>query len=194
MLSPSQAALYRRLTLGDVSLMTTLFSTADRTSDVLDDRTAALVRLAVLIAVDADAPAYQCEVTAAISAGASPEQITDVLVVIARIAGSALVMSAAPKLALAMGYDVDDGMENDRVRAKVRRSRRTFTPVSSRENHRATGHRSDPPARRGDRHQCALGDYSGSGSPTSLAIARSLTRSDGVRASAAAALAPLPAR
>jgi alkylhydroperoxidase/carboxymuconolactone decarboxylase family protein YurZ len=112
MLSSSQAAMYRRLTIGDDSLMTSLFSTAGCATAVLDDRTAALVRLAALIAVDAAAPAYQGEVTAAISAGASPEQITDVLVVIARVAGSALVMSAAPKLALALGYDVDDGLEN----------------------------------------------------------------------------------
>ena len=34
------------------------------------------------------------------------------LVVVARVAGSSLVMSAAPKLALALGYDVDDGLEN----------------------------------------------------------------------------------
>jgi len=112
MLSPSQAAMYRRLTLGDDSLMTSLFSAADRASDALDDRTAALVRLAALIVIDADTPAYQGEVRAAISAGSSPEQITCVLVAIARVAGSALVMSAAPKLALAMGYDVDDGLEN----------------------------------------------------------------------------------
>jgi len=112
MLSPSQAAIYRRLTLGDDSLMTAMFSSGGGASDVLDDRTAALVRLAALIVIDADTPAYQCEVTAAIAAGASPEQLTGVLVVIARIAGSALVMSAAPKLALAMGYDVDHGLED----------------------------------------------------------------------------------
>ncbi len=79
---------------------------------MLDDRTAALVRLAALIAVDADTPAYQCEVRDAIAAGASPGADHRVLVVIARVAGSALVMSAAPKLALALGYDVDDGLEN----------------------------------------------------------------------------------
>ena len=116
MLSPSQAAMYRRLTLGDDALMTSLFSTAGGASAVLDDRTAALVRLAALIAVDADTPAYQCEVRAAICAGASPEQITEVLVVVARVAGSALVMSAAPRLALALGYDVDDGLEDTSTR------------------------------------------------------------------------------
>ena len=65
-------------------------------------------------------PAYQCEVRDAISSGVSPEQITGVLMVIARVAGSALVMSAAPKLALAMGYDVDGGLED----AETKRARR----------------------------------------------------------------------
>ena len=112
MLSPAQAALYRRLTLGDDALMTALFSEAGRASDVLDPRTSSLIRLAALVAIDADIPAYQCEVREAVSSGVSPEQITGVLMVIARIAGSALVMSAAPKLALAMGYDVDGGLED----------------------------------------------------------------------------------
>ena len=112
MLSPSQAALYRKLTLGDEALMTSLFSGAESDSDPFNDPTTALLRLAALIAVDADTPAYQREVRDAIAAGASPEQITGVLVSIARIAGSAVVMSAAPKLALAMGYDVDAGLED----------------------------------------------------------------------------------
>lgn len=112
MLSPSQAALYRKLTLGDEALMTTLFSSTGGTSDAFDDPTSSLLRLAALVALDADTPAYQREVRDAIAAGASPEQITAVLVSVARVAGSAAVMSAAPRLALAMGYDVDAGLED----------------------------------------------------------------------------------
>lgn len=112
MLSPSQAALYRRLTLGDKRLITSLMSESDSESDALDRRTSSLLRLAALIAVDADTSAYQCEVRDAISAGVTPEQITGTLAVVARIAGSSLLMSAAPKLALALGYDVDAGLED----------------------------------------------------------------------------------
>ena len=112
MLSPSQAALYRRLTLGDEPLITSLLAGSGRAADCLDRRTSSLLRLAALIAVDADTPAYQCEVRDAIAAGATPEQITEVLAAVARIAGSALLMSAAPKLALALGYDVDAGLED----------------------------------------------------------------------------------
>lgn len=112
MLSPSQAALYRRLTLGDDALMTALFANSGCPSDVFDHPTSSLLRLAALIAVDADTPAYQREVRDAIAAGASPGQITAVLVAIARVTGSAVVMSAAPKLAMALGYDVDAGLED----------------------------------------------------------------------------------
>jgi 4-carboxymuconolactone decarboxylase len=120
MLSPSQATIYRRMTLGDDALLTALFSGADGGSDAIDERTTALVRLAALIAVDADAPAYQYEVRRAIDAGATPEQLTAVLLVLARVTGSALVMSAAPKLALALGYDVDAGLEDGDAREHER--------------------------------------------------------------------------
>ncbi len=113
MLSPSQAAMYRRLTLGDESLMTDLFAGGGNPPDALGDRTSSLMRLAALVVIDADTPAYQSEVQNALAAGASTEQVTAVLAVVARLAGSALLMSAAPKLALALGYDVDAGMEDN---------------------------------------------------------------------------------
>ena len=120
MLSPSQAAIYRRVTLGDDALMTAMFSGMGSGSEAIDERTTALVRLAALIAVDADAPAYQCEVRHALDVGATPEQITAVLLALARVTGSALVMSAAPKLALALGYDVDAGLEDGDAREDER--------------------------------------------------------------------------
>ena len=42
------------------------------------------------------------------------------LVALARVTGSALVMSAAPKLALALGYDVDAGLEDGDAREDER--------------------------------------------------------------------------
>ena len=74
MLTPSQAAMYRKLTIGDEALMTLLFSGPAGGSDVLDDRTSSLARLAALIVADADPPAYQREVANAINAGASPNK------------------------------------------------------------------------------------------------------------------------
>jgi alkylhydroperoxidase/carboxymuconolactone decarboxylase family protein YurZ len=60
-------------------------------------------------------PAYQREVRGALDAGASPELITAVLRAVARVAGSAAVMTAAPKLAMALGYDVEAGFEDSAV-------------------------------------------------------------------------------
>jgi 4-carboxymuconolactone decarboxylase len=112
MLTESQASLFRKLAIGDDALMTSLFSGADHAPGPLDGRTSSLLRLAALVVADAGAPAYQREVRDAMAAGASPDEAIAVLVAIARVAGSALVMSAAPKLAIALGYDVDAGLED----------------------------------------------------------------------------------
>jgi 4-carboxymuconolactone decarboxylase len=92
--------------------LTSLMLAVGGASDPLDDRTSSLVRLAALIAIRADEPAYQREVRDATNSGATPEQITAVMITIARITGSALMMSAAPKLAMALGYDVEAGLEH----------------------------------------------------------------------------------
>ena len=45
-----------------------------------------------------------------------PNRLTAVLLAVAGIAGSSLLMSAAPKLALALGYDVEAGFEDPDAR------------------------------------------------------------------------------
>ena len=111
MLTASQAAMYRQLTLGDDAVMTSMLVGGGTAELPLDGRTTSLVRLAALIVSHADEPAYQREVGDAINRGATPDQITAVLVAVARVAGSSVVMSAAPKLALALGYDVEAAFE-----------------------------------------------------------------------------------
>jgi hypothetical protein len=51
---------------------------------------------------------YQWAVDAALAGGASEADIVDVLTAVAPILGLARVASAAPELALALGYDVDE--------------------------------------------------------------------------------------
>jgi 4-carboxymuconolactone decarboxylase len=116
MLSPAQAAVYRKIAIGDETAMTSLFLEVDGLPTLLEAQMSALARLAALIMVDAGSPAYQRQVRIALGAGASPDQITGVLLAIAPIAGSSLVMSAAPKLAMALGYDVDAGLEDGDLR------------------------------------------------------------------------------
>ena len=74
----------------------------------LDPKTLALVRLAALVAVGGAVPSYGALADAAVSAGATAAEIVDVLVSVLPIVGLPLVVAAAPKLALALGYDTDD--------------------------------------------------------------------------------------
>ncbi len=112
MLSASQEATFRRLAIGDDALLASLFSFHDDAGDALDQRTASLVRIAALVMGDAKRPAYLREVRHAVDAGATPDEITAVLFAVASVAGSARVMAAAPRLAMALGYDVDWALED----------------------------------------------------------------------------------
>ena len=77
-------------------------------SGELDPKTLALVRLAALVAVGGAVPSYGAQADAAVSAGATAAEIVDVLVGVLPIVGLPRVVAAAPKLALALGYDTDD--------------------------------------------------------------------------------------
>jgi alkylhydroperoxidase/carboxymuconolactone decarboxylase family protein YurZ len=77
----------------------------------LDPQAHALVRMGALIAVNAAPPAYMNAVEAALAAGASHEQIVGTLIAVLPLVGEARVVSAAPNLVLALGYDVGDALE-----------------------------------------------------------------------------------
>ena len=74
---------------------------------VLDSRTLALVRLAALVAVGGEVPSYGAAADAAVDAGASAAEVVDVLVSVLPVVGAARVVAAAPRLAMALGYDTD---------------------------------------------------------------------------------------
>ena len=74
---------------------------------VLDTRTLALVRLAALVAVGGEVPSYGAAADAAVDAGASAAEVVDVLVGVLPVIGAARVVAAAPRLAMALGYDID---------------------------------------------------------------------------------------
>ena len=77
----------------------------------LDPKTVELVRLAALVAVGAAVPSYGAHADAAVSAGATAAEIVDVLIRVIPIVGLPCVVAAAPKLALALGFDTDDAFE-----------------------------------------------------------------------------------
>jgi 4-carboxymuconolactone decarboxylase len=63
-----------------------------------------------LVAVGGAVPSYEAQADAAVSAGASAAEIVDMLVGVVPIVGLPRVVAAAPKLAMALGYDTDDAL------------------------------------------------------------------------------------
>jgi alkylhydroperoxidase/carboxymuconolactone decarboxylase family protein YurZ len=77
----------------------------------LDPKTLALVRLGALVAVGGAVPSYGAQADAAVSAGATAAEIVEVLQGVVSVVGLPCVVAAAPSLAMALGYEVDDALE-----------------------------------------------------------------------------------
>ena len=76
----------------------------------LDPKTGALVHLGALISLGASTTSYRLAVEGAYAAGATDEEIVAVLAAVGPAAGAARAVAAAPGLALALGYDVEDDL------------------------------------------------------------------------------------
>ena len=103
----------RRLALSDEGFMESELGVRldPRQAGRLDPKTQALVRLGASLAIDAAPSSYQSAVEPALAAGASLDEIVGTLIAVAPTVGLARVVSAAPELALALGYDVDSAIE-----------------------------------------------------------------------------------
>jgi alkylhydroperoxidase/carboxymuconolactone decarboxylase family protein YurZ len=67
-----------------------------------------LVRLGALLALGAATASLRATVARARQAGATEAEIADVLVAVAPAVGQARVVSTAPRLAVALGYELDE--------------------------------------------------------------------------------------
>jgi 4-carboxymuconolactone decarboxylase len=74
----------------------------------LDARSYALVKLAALIALDAPPASYLWQVSTALDAGATPEDLIGVLIAIAPQVGGPKIVAAAPELMVALGLSLPD--------------------------------------------------------------------------------------
>ena len=104
----------RRLTLGDVTCLEAVAAergTRPRGAS-LDHIGEALVKLGALMATDGSDLTWQLTVRTALDAGLTPDEIVDALVVLAPVIGRTRVVDDAPRLALAVGYDVTAALEN----------------------------------------------------------------------------------
>jgi hypothetical protein len=103
----------RRLALHDERFMESVLGIGQDTVEVshLDAKTHALLRLAASLAIDAAPSSYQSVVDQALAAGASYDEVVGSLIAVAPTVGLARVVSAAPELGLALGYDVEAALE-----------------------------------------------------------------------------------
>jgi 4-carboxymuconolactone decarboxylase len=75
--------------------------------DTLPPATGALVVLAALLAAGGSTTSLRWAVELAAHAGVEQDDIVEVLPTVAAVVGSARVVAAAPRLALAIGYDIE---------------------------------------------------------------------------------------
>jgi 4-carboxymuconolactone decarboxylase len=103
----------RRLAVRDDRFIDALLGDerANTALSCIDARSHALSRIAALIAMNAAPPSYMSAVEAGLRAGASYDEIVGTLIAVLPVVGVARVVSAAPNLGLALGYDVAEALE-----------------------------------------------------------------------------------
>lgn len=111
----SQAARFeetlRRLAIFDEGFVEAGFGLDLGQTSALDARTVALLQVAVSVAIGSSAVCLQWSAARALAAGATKDEITDVLLAIVPVAGLGRVVSAAPEVATALDYDVEAALE-----------------------------------------------------------------------------------
>jgi hypothetical protein len=78
----------------------------------LAPKTGALVRLAALVALGSSATCHQELVCAAVELGATEQEVIDTMIAVASTVGMACLVSASPRVALGLGYDVEAAFED----------------------------------------------------------------------------------
>ena len=110
---PDYKETLRRLALNDESFVESVLGMGRDTVNVsqLGAKTHALVRLGASLAIDAAPSSYHANAEMALAAGASIDEIVGTLIAVAPTVGLTRVVSAAPALGLALGYDVEAALE-----------------------------------------------------------------------------------
>ena len=96
-----------RCVTGDVSFN----AHRDVRSSVLEPKDEALARLGALVALGAPEALSRRAIVSAFEAGACEEDVVAALVTVATIIGHARVVSAAPAIALGIGFGVDEALQ-----------------------------------------------------------------------------------
>jgi len=81
-------------------------------TSALDPKTARLLQVGASVTVGSSPVCLQWSVAQAMAAGATEDEIADVLLAIAPVAGLGRIAAAAPDVAIALGYDVAAALED----------------------------------------------------------------------------------
>ena len=103
----------RRLVVNDERYLAELIAGSRRPGEIwgLDAELRSLARIGALTAQNGPAQAFRWEIGDALDAGVSPEQIVGLLVALAPLVGTSRVAEVAPKVALALDYDLEAALE-----------------------------------------------------------------------------------
>jgi len=102
----------RRLAVHDDALLAAIAGKdSSFVTSKIDERTMALLRIAATVAVDAAPSSFQHAVALALAAGVTRDEIVASLEAVTPVTGAARVVQCAPKVALALGYDVEAALE-----------------------------------------------------------------------------------
>jgi hypothetical protein len=103
----------RRFALRDDRYIASLLSDerAGAALSGLEPREHAFARIGALIAMNAAAPSFMSAVEPALRAGASEREVVGALIAVLPLVGVSCVVSVAPNVGLALGYDVSEAFE-----------------------------------------------------------------------------------
>lgn len=101
----------RRLVIFDEGFVDAGFGLDRAGTSALDAKTAALLQVAVSVAIGSSEVCLQWGTARALAAGATKDEVADVLLAIVPVAGLGRVVSAAPGVAAALEYDIDAALE-----------------------------------------------------------------------------------
>lgn len=101
----------RRLAIFDEGIVEAGFGPDLGQTPALDAKTVALLQVAVSVGMGSSAVCLQWSAARALAAGATKDEITDVLMAIVPVAGLGRIVSAAPEVATALDYDVEAALE-----------------------------------------------------------------------------------
>lgn len=108
-MNPEQTQLLRKVALQDQQALSEVLGGGRGLLQSLDEKGAALVRIAALVSLDSDPSTFRWAVDQGVAAGLEDDAIFDALMVIAPVIGAARFTSTLPLLLNALDIEIVEG-------------------------------------------------------------------------------------